>query len=247
MKMKRVVTAVALVFGWAVLVQAEEYEFQQGNTDENHPELGVYEGGQDVRIDSTYSNPPYPPQEELVIRASTSGAEMINALIRFTGLAEALPNAKVQSAKLELTYGVDSPQSTRQAKIEIYTVGKMWHDPNATWDVANGGLPWEASGAQGVTDRLTMHGEPVDMGPRPYPDYYLEGRKFIFPLDPIEVQSWFDNPDSNPGIILVMNSDAKTRVVFHSNETEDPDPTKHPLLRVTAILCPTIPGDVTRD
>ncbi len=155
------------------------------------------------------------------------------------------PNAKVQSAELVLTYGVQTLQEGVPAVIEIYTVGKMWNDPNATWTLANGGLPWEESGAQGVTDRLALQGDPVDMGTRSYPDYYAEGREFHFPLDAIEVQSWFDNPDSNPGILLVMDSVSRTSVIFHSNNSADAD--DHPLLRVTAISCPSIPGDVTND
>lgn len=236
-KMKRVIAAVALLSVWAVWAQAEEFTFQQG--------VNNYDNGQDLTI---YDDDRVSPPESGSLRMSSlwpSGTEVYNTLIRFEGLG-ALSGTLIQDAELELTFGEDDSQEYVSAIIETYSAGKKWHDPNATWDEANGGLPWEQSGAQGVTDRLKMHGDPVNMGPRGPGNFYEDGEKFIFALDPNEVRRWVENPNENNGVLMVMDSDVSmTRVIFYSNEAAETG--FRPLLRITAVPCLPIPGDINGD
>jgi len=240
-KMKRVVTTVVLlVFGWAVLVQAEVYTFQQGV---DHG-LGEYTGSQDVTI--------YDDDLAIAPSAGTlrigalypSGIEVYNTLIRFEGLEEISGGLVIQDAELELTFGVISNQQYMEAIIDTFTAGKMWYDPNATWDEANGGLPWEEEGAQGSTDRLKLHST-TNMGPRDASTKYEDGQKFTYKLDPNEVKSWIDNPSENTGILMAMHPGSKTWTVFYSNEATETS--YRPLLRVTAVTCLPIPGDINGD
>jgi hypothetical protein len=242
MKMKRVIMSMVLIFAWAVLVQAEEFTFQQGV---DHG-LGVYEGSQDVTI---YDNDLAIAPSAGTLRIGAlypSGIEVYNTLIRFEGLEDVLGGLVIQDAELELTFGVINNQQYMEAKIDTFTAGKMWDDPNANWDEANGGLPWELAGAQGDTDRLNLHST-TNMGPRDASTKYEDGQKFIYKLDPNEVMAWIDNPSANTGILMAMHPGSKTWTVFYSNESTAEEGTYRPLLRVTAFACLPIPGDINFD
>jgi len=239
MKMKRVVTVVLLVFGWAVLVEAEEFTFQQGV---DHG-LGEYTGSQDVTI---YDDDEVLPPASGTIRIGAdypSGIEIYNTLIRFEGL-EVLEGLVIQEAELELTFEDIPYQQYSEAVIDTFTAGKMWHDPNATWYEANGGLPWEEEGAQGDTDRLRLHSTTY-MGPRDFDTKYEDGQKFTYELDPNELQAWIENPSSNTGILMAMHPGSKTWTVFYSSEASEAS--YRPKLQVTAVTCLAIPGDINGD
>jgi len=237
---RMVILLVVLAFGSVAMAQTEEFTFQQG--------IDGYEGGQDVTIyDGDQVNPPAAGTLRMMALWPTT-EEVYNTLIRFEGLEVTLGGKQVLSAEIELTYGNQPIQEAIDGIIETYSAGKNWHDPNATWDEANGGLSWDVAGAQGSTDRTVLHSI-TEMRDRTFSNIYYDGEKFIFALDAAEVQTWVDNPAANNGVLMVMENDvAMTSVLFHSNESTAEGGSYRPLLRVTARTpCASIPGDLNGD
>jgi dockerin type I repeat protein len=235
--MRGVLLILVLLFVCAAGAQAEVFTFQQG--------IDGYEGGQDVTIYDEGVVVPLAGTLRIGIDYTTR-LEIYNTLIRFENL-EALEGLDIKSAELELTFGDIPFQQYMAAEVDTFTAGKMWHDPNANWQEANGGLPWEEEGAQGDTDRLTLHST-TNMGPRDFNTQYEDGQKFIYELNPNEVQAWIDDPSANTGILMAMHAGSRTWTLFYSNESTAAEGTYRPLLRVAATVpCPAIPGDINED
>jgi len=241
--MWRLIAALMLL---AVSVEAETYTFQQGVADVAHPELGEYAGAHDVVIATTTwpaSNP-----DRLRMKYQ-SGTEQMNTLIRFEGL-EVLPDMpegmQVSSATLTLTWQYENV-FWNGATVDVYEALKVWADPNATWDDADTDAPlaWEVAGAQGTSDRGELISSTY-MGPRTFspPVQYQDEQQFVFPLSAKLVQSWINDPESNYGVIMIMNHQAASDVTFSSSEDAE-DVSFRPLLTIE--VCAAIPSDLNHD
>ena len=210
----------------------EVYTYQQ--------EMDGYNGGEDATIASSGTWPTDNPHR---LRLRYDGQERYNTLIRFEGLAELEEGRYISGATLTLTYRHENV-SWDAATVDIHQCMRSWFDPDWTYADSGSSIEWGTYGAQDpCTDRGELVGTDTDMGPRKgYPDWiqYTDGSKFEFTLDASMVQSWIKQPDTNYGLILIMNHDAATDVTFSSNE--DADPCSHPILTIT-IGTPDYNGD----
>lgn len=219
------VVTVVLLLSWAGQSRAVEHMFRQGENG--------YEGGHDLTIASMGT---WPEQNPDRLRMYYYSDEIYNTLIRFEGLDELMSGKIVTSASITLMFQAEDLEWL-PATIDIYPLLKPWHDPNCDWDFANTGtnLAWDASGAQGSSDRGPLEYS-IFMGERRgYPDYIQYEGEYEFQLKTETVQKWIDEPNSNYGVIMVMNPDAATDVTFSSND--DADVNKRPLLTIVTPDC----------
>lgn len=91
-----------------------------------------------------------------------------------------------------------------------YALNPDWTESGSTWNqfTANPNDTWEIPGALGASDR--------DPGPIGRPIANSSGA-YTFPINPEYVQSWFDSPASNNGI-LITNPDNGNDVHFDCSE-----------------------------
>ncbi len=217
----------------------------QAGADEIYYQHGMdgYTGGEDATITSSGTWPTDYPHR---LRLRYDGQERYNTLIRFEGLAELGENSHVSGATLTLTYQHENV-AWNPATVDIHQCMRSWSDPDWTYADPCSSIKWGTFGAQDpCTDRGELVGEDTYMGPRKgYPTWtqYTDGSKFEFTLDAPMVQSWIEQPDTNYGLILIMNYEAATDVTFSSNE--DSDPCTAPLLTVyvaPGIIVPPVVG-----
>ena len=184
------------------------------------------------------------PADQLGAYGSNFWGEMANSLVRFDGLEEQIPpGSAVLSASITLTY-YHYRTVYNDADIEIYTMLRDWHDPNATWDTydAAGALAWQTPGAQGVWDD---RGEKIGegwLGERGIGNPYDDGRQWEFELTATVVQGWIDDPNNNHGMLIVWDPASEgglSDIVFRGSD--DPCEPWRPTLKVTLSEAATVP------
>ena len=247
---KAIIMIAAVVLGGGGWSRADTFHFQQGAADPCHPEFGIYTDGHDLTIADT-SIPAYIQwvnnNPNRLRTKYQSGAEKFNALVRFEGIENILQERTVIEARISLTYQHENV-AWAPATIDVHPLSKTWDDPNCDWDYADKetSLLWDVPGAQhDPNDRGALISSTA-MGYRAgYPVWiqYDDGKQYHFPLSGEILERWINEPESNNGVIIIMNHAAATDVTFSSNE--DSDSTTHPMLTVET--CMTIPADINRD
>jgi len=217
----------------------------QAGADEVYYQHGMdgYTGGEDATITSSGT---WPIQYPHRLRLRYDGQERYNTLIRFEDLAELEEGSYVSGATLTLTYQHENV-AWKAATVDIHQCLRSWSDPDWIYADPGSSIEWGHFGAQDpCTDRGELVGTDTYMGPRKgYPTWiqYTDGSKFEFTLDASMVQSWIEQPNTNYGLILIMNYDAATDVTFSSNE--DADPCTAPLLTIyveSGVVVPDVVG-----
>gem|GEM_PF-5189744 len=131
----------------------------------------------------------------------------------------------VISAALSLYVGGSSTASSATAN-PLFTVNRPWAELEATWLLAQTGVPWATAGAKGTADR----GQ-VSLGTTPV---NVSGSVTIAlnAAGVAQVQSWVADPAQNYGLIIATASNSDG-LYFYSSE--DGDLAHRPLLTVTAL------------
>ena len=168
-----------------------------------------------------------------------SGDEIYNTLIRFEDLIPPAEGLMVSAASLTLTYQKEDT-GVSSATLDVYPCLRHWDDPS--WDEAVPGMAvaWTTPGAQGTgTDRGELQTS-FDMGYRNYPlTTYTDNSGFEITLPVSLIQSWLDDPCNNHGLVIVMNPEAATDVIFSSSE--DTTLSYRPLLKITTAEAARVP------
>jgi hypothetical protein len=120
-------------------------------------------------------------------------------------------NVTVRYAELDLHVTDASLQATT-----LYPLKKHFAEIGATWAVTGNGVSWQTPGAKGASDRGPSLGAQT-FGNLGDATFVLNASNGGLPL----VQSWFDDPSKNFGIIFENNS--TDRVQFSTRENGSPD------------------------
>jgi len=151
----------------------------------------VYEGTTDTHLHSWYPDVNYEREWKMAIRGGVAKPIIHFDLSPLSGIP-----LTVEYAMLELfaaDWGGGAPVS-----VGAYRVLADWNVSTATWNVADAGVAWGAEGCSGVG--VDVAGEPSDTQTVDY-----VGFSYSWDIADM-VQAWHDNPETNKGVILVVDS-----------------------------------------
>ncbi|MCP4709926.1 MAG: DNRLRE domain-containing protein [Planctomycetes bacterium] len=230
-----------MAFQTLVVAGEYVYYFRQG-VDNGQ---GVYFEANDVTIGNQVT---YYGDNYLRAEAYSPGAEKYNSLIQFNGIEKQLGSMRVIRAYLTLTFYNYGLQNSVEAIIKTQALLKPFSDDRTrcNWTQYDTGLLWEASGAQGETDRDSNY-TTTYMGPHSMFDYYRDGMNVVCEIPAGVVQQWINAPATNHGLLLSMQTTQYTWAQFYSCDYTT-NLTYRPLLTVFAAEgCDKISADINDD
>jgi len=151
----------------------------------------VYEGTTDTHLSSWEPDVNFEGGWKMAIRGGVAKPIIHFDLSPLSGIP-----LTVEYAMLELfaaDWGGGAPVS-----VGAYRVLADWNVSTATWNVADAGVAWGAEGCSGVG--VDVAGEPSDTQTVDY-----VGFSYSWDIADM-VQAWHDNPETNKGVILVVDS-----------------------------------------
>jgi len=133
-----------------------------------------------------------------------------NVLIRFD-LSPVVPTLPVYQAFLELY--VASRTNTNTLLADVYELKRAWVDREATWRLARSGVPWEAAGANGASDRSQTSTGMLTLN-------QPEGTWVRVDVTEL-VRKWLAHPEENLGILLRGRAGGGVQYTLRSSDHPD--------------------------
>lgn len=167
------------------------------------PDIG-YAGTTDTMIRAKYPTTNY--GSEAVCEVAGDGFSGLAKEVALRWDISDLPAGSIIHGA-EVTLNVTD--DTNSTGYYAYALNQDWLENQATWNQYRTGSDWQIAGAQGSLDRvLTPIGRlaPTVTG------------TYTFTLNPVLVQTWFDTPATNNGILLA-NPANSNRLIFDCSET----------------------------
>lgn len=178
------------------------FELRQGVAG---PDGELYFGSVDTYIDRWFlPNKPHGSDGTLALRAT--GIRSI--LIRYDQLPPLPPGTELRQATLEFFSVAPAPNGLN---VRAARLVREWDPATADWNQASDGQPWSQAGATG----------PDDVAEQPVSITRLEARQPSVRLDVSEaVQSWYESPAENLGLLISAFGPVATEYRFASNESQ---------------------------